>query len=313
MCYNGLGDTMKKIIYILILVIITGTILYFRNHIANYLTNEVVIPDKKNEPVSIKSNDYKYEDWEFVKNISDFTAYKYEDFNNIFYTILNSGEKEFSFNCSDTYTTCKDDVQNYINTDETLGNINNLVHPYNSFKNIQVTITNRGKVTIVVNHIYTDEQIKYVNEQIESFINNNVNTSMSDYDKIKAFHDFIINNTKYDQEVKTDEDKILLSSYNAYGLFTNKKAICGGYTDALAIYLNMLGYKNYRIATNEHIWNLVDVKDKYLHIDATWDDPVTSNGSDQLLDDFFLIDTNTLHTKDPNEHNYNSNIYLEAK
>ena len=89
MCYNGLGDTMKKIIYILILVIITGTILYFRNHIANYLTNEVVIPDKKNEPVSIKSNDYKYEDWEFVKNISDFTAYKYEDFNNIFYTILN--------------------------------------------------------------------------------------------------------------------------------------------------------------------------------------------------------------------------------
>lgn len=304
---------MKKIIYIIFLIIFTLTIFYFRNNIANYLTNEVVIPNKDKEPVTINYNGYKFDDWLFVHNITDFTAYKYEDFNNIFYTILNSGEKEFSFNCSDTYQSCKEDVQNYINTDETLGNINNLVHPYNSFKNIQVTITNYGKVTIIVEHIYNEEQINYVNNEIENFINNNINTSMSDNDKIKAFHDYIINNTKYDQEVKTDEEKILLSSYNAYGLLTNKKAICGGYTDALAIYLNMLGYKNYRIATNEHIWNLVNVNNKYLHIDATWDDPVTSNGSDQLLHDYFLIDSNTLHNQDPNEHNYNTNIYLEAK
>ena len=304
---------MKKILYVIFLVLFTLIILYFRGNIANYLTNEIVLPSKDKEPVKINYNDYKYDDWLFVHNVTDFTAYKYEDFNNIFYTILNSGEKEFSFNCADTYQSCKDDVQNYINTDETLGNINNLVHPYNSFKNIQVTITSHGKVTIVVDHIYDDEQIKYVNNEIENFINNNINNSMSDNDKIKAFHDYIINNTKYDQDVKTDEEKILLSSYNAYGLLTNKKAICGGYTDTLAIYLNMLGYKNYRIATNEHIWNLVNVNGEYLHIDATWDDPVTSNGSDQLLHDFFLINTTTLHSKDPSEHNYNTNIYLEAK
>ena len=107
--------------------------------------------------------------------------------------------------------------------------------------------------------------------------------------------------------------KTVHNIYNAYGLFTNKKAICGGYTDALAIYLNMLGYTNYRVATNEHIWNLVNINGTYYHIDATWDDPVTSNGSDQLLHDYFLISNQDLQKQDPNEHNFNANFYLEAQ
>lgn len=304
---------MKKIITCLFLIAIIGAVLYYRNNITNYVTNEVILPiEKKGKPVDITYNSYKYGDWQIVKNTTDFNAKKYEDFDNIFYTILNSGVDEFTFYCSKEYESCVQDVQTYVNSDQNLGNINNLIHPYNSFKNIQVTVTNYGKITIKVNHIYTKEQIDYVNSQIENFIKNNINTSMSDQDKIKAFHDYIANNTRYDQSVKTVEDKLALSSYNAYGLLVNHKAICGGYTDALAIYLNMLGYTNYRVATNEHIWNLVNINGTYYHIDLTWDDPVTSNGSDQLLHDYFLISNATLHQKDPNEHNFNANFYLEA-
>lgn len=301
---------MKSVIYSIFLIILVGVVFLYRNTIANFLTDKVIMKEK--EPVAIKYNNYKYGDWQYVHNVTDFTAHKYEDFNNLFYTILNSGETEFSFQCSEEYESCKNDVQNYINNDADLGNINNLVHPYNSFKNIQVTITNHGKVTILINHIYTEEEINYVNNQIETFINQNINTSMSEQDKIKAFHDYIINNTKYDQSAVSVADRINLASYNAYGLFTNHLAICGGYTDAIAIYLNMLGITNYRVATTSHIWNLVNIDNKFLHIDATWDDPVTSDGSDQLLYDYFLIDANKLHQSDSQEHNFNTNLYIEA-
>lgn len=304
---------MKKFLTAVVLIMIIGAAFYYRNNITNYVTNEVILPiEKKGKPVDITYNDYKYGDWKIVHNVTDFTANSYEDLDNIFYTILNSGSDEFTFYCSDKYSSCVQDVQTYVHSDEKLGNINNLVHPYNSFKNIKVTVTNYGKITLMVNHIYSQDQINYVNTEIENFIKNNINTSMNDREKIQAFHDYIANNTKYDQSAKTIEDKLALSSYNAYGLLVNHKAICGGYTDALAIYLNMLGYTNYRVATNEHIWNLVNIGGVYYHVDATWDDPVTSNGSDQLLHDYFLIDNNTLHQKDPNEHNFDANFYLEA-
>lgn len=302
---------MRRFLYCIFLATIIGVVFYYRTTIANYLTNKVILPDS--EPPKLSYNNYKYGDWLFVHNIEDLTAYKYEDFKNIFYTILNSGKEEFSFNCSDSYTSCTNDVQTYISSDPELGNINNLVHPYNSFKNIQVTITNHGKITVKVNHIYTNEQIDFVNSEIRNFITNNITDNMSDNDKIQKFHDYIINNTKYDQNSITPEEKLNLSSYNAFGLLTNHKAICGGYTDVIAIYLNMLGYQNYRVATNEHIWNLVNINGNYLHIDATWDDPVTSNGSDQLLHDFFLINNQRLQQLDKTQHVFDTNIYIEGK
>ena len=304
---------MKKFLGVVCLLVILGVVVFHRNNITNYVTNEVIIPiEKKGNPIKLVYNDYKYGDWQIVHNVEDFTVHSYEDFNNIFYTILNSGADSFTFYCSKEYSSCTQDVQSYVKSDEDLGNINNLVHPYNSFKNIKVSVTNYGKIIIEINHIYTEEQRNYVNNIITEFVNSNVTDAMNDSERIQAFHDYIINNTKYDQDVKTIEDKIYLSSYNAYGLFSNHKAICGGYTDALAIYLHMLGYTNYRVATTEHIWNLVNINGTYYHIDATWDDPVTSNGSDQLLHDYFIISNATLHQLDPSEHNFNSNFYLEA-
>ncbi len=80
----------------------------------------------------------------------------------------------------------------------------------------------------------------------------------------------------------------------------------------MAIYLDKLNIPNLRISTNEHVWNLVYLNDKWLNLDVTWDDPVTSNGTDMLMYDYYLIDTNTLLSKDTTQHNFNKEIYLEA-
>ena len=85
---------------------------------------------------------------------------------------------------------------------------------------------------------------------------------MSTIDKIKVFHDHIINNTIYDESKKEE-------SYTAYNLLTTGKSICGGYSDIMAIYLNKLGIQNYRITSSNHIWNLIHLDNKWYHMDAT--------------------------------------------
>ena len=88
--------------------------------------------------------------------------------------------------------------------------------------------------------------------------------------------------------------------------------ICGGYSDAMAIFLTRFGIENYKIASSNHVWNLVKVNENWYHLDLTWDDPVTSDGSDAIIDDFFLIDTYTLQNRDLTQHSFNRSIYQEA-
>ena len=129
---------------------------------------------------------------------------------------------------------------------------------------------------------------------------------MSNLDKIKIFHNHIVNKTKYDQD-NTFE------SYTAYNLLTSGISICGGYSDIMAIYLNMIGLQNYKINSDNHIWNLVNLDGVWYHLDMTWDDPIASDGKQYLIHNFFLISTEQLHKLDSIEHNFDSNVYIEAK
>ena len=102
-------------------------------------------------------------------------------------------------------------------------------------------------------------------------------------------------------------------------------ATCNGYTDLMAIFLTKFNIKNYKIATtkesissssNGHIWNAVYLNNQWLHLDLTWDDPVSDDGKDYLYHKYFLIDTTTLNKIDSGkveieEHNFDKNYYLE--
>ena len=64
-----------------------------------------------------------------------------------------------------------------------------------------------------------------------------------DKEKIKAFHDYVINMLSYDTSLNIEEN----GSNKAYGALVNKKAVCSGYSDLMAIFLDRLGIKNYKI------------------------------------------------------------------
>ena len=302
---------MKKIISYLIMILVIVLVFIYREDITNYVTNNIIKQEKIED---LKYNDYaKKKDYKFVSVSSDLKIHKKEDIKNIFYTVLDSGTDEYNIYCDTKYKNCTNDVEDFFNDKDTLSEINNFVHPYNSFKNIKISVTNYGKITLTITHIYNSNEISIVNEEIDKFIKENINDTMNNNEKIKVFHDFIVNNTKFDTEIENSSDRLNSTSYTAYGLIINHKAICGGYTDTMAIYLDKLNIPNIRISTTEHVWNLVNIDESWLNLDVTWDDPVTSNGTDMLMYDYYLIDTNTLLSKDTTQHNFNKDIYLEAK
>ena len=79
------------------------------------------------------------------------------------------------------------------------------------------------------------------------------------------------------------------------------------------IFLNKLDVPNYRISSENHVWNLVYLDGNWYHLDLTWDDPVTENNTNIRLDNFLLITTDQLEQLDTGYHVYDKSVYLEAK
>lgn len=273
------------------------------------------------QTIEVKNKYYKNNNYIFVSNTDNFTPYGIEDILNIMYSIINSGTTNFTFYCPKEYTNCVSDIKEITKDKTLLTHLNNFVHPFNSFSSIEASISDSGEIIIKINYLYTESEIQEINKEVDNLINTLLTPDItSDYDKIKVIHDYIINNTKYDLD--NSEKK---KSYTAYGPLFNHVATCNGYTDLMAIFLTKMGYDNYKVATptdgteniEGHIWNAVNVNGEWLHLDLTWDDPVSSDGTDYLYHKYFLIDTEELKTADANitskDHVFDESIYSELK
>lgn len=303
---------MKKLLTTIILLLIIGFIFTNYKSLMKIVMKNVVDKDYN---ITKENNEYfRNENWNYVQLTNNFNPSNIQDIMNIFYTALDSGWDEVTYYCADEYIDCIKDTENITNDNYILSNINNFVSTYNSYNRIFVNYNSIGRVNITFERIYNKQQIEAINRKIDSIINDVINDNMSDEEKIKAIHDYIINNTKYDEEraniVKSGTyDTLLHSSNTAYGALFNGKAICGGYTDTMALFLDKLGFKNYKISTNSHIWNAVYINGAWKHLDLTWDDPVTNTGEDILEYNFFLISDEELENKNTNQHNYDKSIY----
>ncbi len=82
----------------------------------------------------------------------------------------------------------------------------------------------------------------------------------------------------------------------------------------MAIVLDRLDIPNFKVASDTHVWNALYLDNEWLHLDLTWDDPVSEDHSvDNLLHKFFLINTQTLEEFDISDHTFDKSIYLELK
>ena len=300
---------MRKIIdsFISILIII-GCILiyYYRYPIIKYIvrTYETFnVYEESNE--YIKGNNYIS-----FKRTTDFTPENKEELINVLYTILDDGMDSFVFNCD---YDCAEDVHT-VTKDSTLSIINNYVHPYNSYSLFNIRVSEYGTVYIDIEKNYTESEISAINNKMRTIIKEIINDNMSDYEKVKVFHDYIINNTTYDEveaALIENNETTNLTSHKAYNVLINGKGVCGGYTDSMAIFLNYLGINNFKISTAKHIWNVVYTSDGWKHIDVTWDDPVSKPGIDKLIHDYFMISSDEVKALDGTKHNFDTTLYKE--
>lgn len=301
---------MKKYITLFLLIIVFGVTFVFRNDLYKIYRTYFV---KENRNVTLNTkNDYSRNySFESVRLTNKFQPKNYQDIINIYYTVLNSGVDKFSFYCPNSYRECINDVADVANDQKMLSTINNFVHPFNSFRHLETSYDDFGKVTLDIEHTYTKSDIKLIEAKVLKIEKEIWNNNMSLEDKIKEAHNYIINHSKYDKD-RSDNNMVKYHSDTAYGTLLEGYSLCGGYTDAMEIFLDDLHLKNFRISSENHVWNAVMIDNKWYHLDLTWDDPITTDGSDILEYNFFLITTDELIALEDEQHNYDKNIYKEV-
>lgn len=316
--YNNYGDDMniKKLVKVALTVIIIVILGFLIKDNYYLLTNKIEYVYKKYLQGDIRQNltDNKYrkkENYDYVKINENTTLKNRDDVKNMIYTYLDAGWDEYTVKCDADYLDCTNDIKEIVQNNTYLTDLSNFVHPFNTFDKINTTFAASGKVKLKKEPRYSDSQIDTLNKKVDEIYKENYDSSKNVLENIKIFHDYIVNHTKYDQSNTTGLSNV--GSSSAYGVLIDGIGICSGYSDAMQLFLEKMNVKNYRISSSTHEWNLVYVEGAWRHLDLTWDDPIMSDGSDALKEDYFLIDTNTLLSKNDGEHNFDSSIYIEAK
>ena len=301
---------MKRMILPIILIGLIVLELVYMEDIKKIATD--IINNRPNLIIEPKNDYTKNYDFLFVERNEEYVPYSVKDIRNIFFSIINNGWDEFTFYCPTEYEDCVKDIQTISANDTLLTDINNYASPFNSFTSIETTYDDSGEINVKLKKLYTEAQIKEINKVVDKIINDNISSDMSDEKKIRIIHDYIINNTEYDK-VRNDTGDSKYQSNTAYGTLLEHQAICSGYADAMELFLNRFNIKNYKVASKTHVWNAVYVNNRWLHLDLTWDDPVSDRGP--ILDHkYFLVSNRDLIENDGDDidsHLFDKTVYLE--
>ena len=307
---------MKKIFNLMLsvsFVCIIIIIFYNKELIVTYAKrffekNKVVKLNATNE----FTRNFEFEKFKYNKNSEDYNPKNYKDLENIYFNFLNNGYKEFTFFCKMDYQNCIEDIKTISGNNTLLSNINNYINPFNSFSNIKTKIGSDNSITLINDFLYSNEEINKTNTKIDNLIEQLDLNKLNNRDKIKKVHNYIIEHTKYD-ELMSETLKSNFKSNKAYGPLLEGYGICSGYSDAMALFLDKFKIPNIKITSEKHIWNLVKINNKWLHLDLTWDDPVKQIENETISYKFFLITTEELKKLDKKEHNFDEIFYTEIK
>ncbi|MCK8487172.1 transglutaminase [Paenibacillus sp. MBLB2552] len=126
-----------------------------------------------------------------------------------------------------------------------------------------------AKITLQVHYRETAQQTAYVRQRVKEILKQLIEPGMNTHQKIKAIHDYVVVNLKYDTD---------LQKYTAYEGLKTGEAVCQGYALLTYELLKEAGIENRLVEGTAgdqlHAWNLVRLDNRWYHLDTTWDDPV---------------------------------------
>ena len=274
---------------------------YLADKIQDYARGEIIIPETK-----LYSKEYEFRT---VNKTMNFIPMNKDDLRDIYYTVLNNGWESFTFYCPREYVGCAEDVKNLANESEFITTINNYVSPYNSYKKYNTLIIGEDEILLTVEKLYSKEEIELLKTEVNLVLNAlEIDKNNIVQKDIRKIHDYLIKTVSYDDNYVEGESVTL--SNKANGALIDNIALCSGYTDAFALFMDELGIENFKVSTENHVWNVIYFNEQWLHVDVTWDDDEVNNKTTHY---FFLIDTEELLEKDKTDHSFNQELYLELK
>lgn len=140
---------------------------------------------------------------------------------------------------------------------------------------------------IELTYRFTPKELNDMNIEIEKAadkIIEGITADMSDYDKLKYLHDYMIKTCE-----SNIEDPL---ADTIYGVLINRKARCEGYAKAYSYLCNRVGIENMIIMGNTtvyHMWNMVKLDGNWYHVDLTWDKPNIDTYPDMILYQYFMV------------------------
>lgn len=116
----------------------------------------------------------------------------------------------------------------------------------------------------------------------EEVIQNEINSSMTDYEKELAIHDWITGWSSFDYRVfsRGSSGRQDDASETPYGVFIDRSAMCHGYSSTFQLLMDMLDIECITVygtpGSNgvSHSWNMVKLDDEWYCVDVAWDDPI---------------------------------------
>lgn len=140
------------------------------------------------------------------------------------------------------------------------------------------------------------EQSKEALNKARDIVARMITPDMTDYDKEKLLHDYIINNTRYDYENYL-KGALPDEAFEEYGCLIKGVAVCEGYSEAMKLLCDLSGIEGLIVSGQAecngriegHSWNMIKIDGAWYHLDVTNDDPVSGNGKDILVYYYFNL------------------------
>lgn len=147
-------------------------------------------------------------------------------------------------------------------------------------------------------------------KELKKILINIVHDEMTDLEKVKAIHDYLVMNVVYDNELllKVGSGDSNIKYYHGFyleGVLLDKKAVCEGISKTFTALCNIEGipcvtvegYQSDNPNGVGHAWNKVFVNNDWYIVDVTSDGTIINNSFEILTYKYFLIDDATYQKK----------------
>lgn len=130
----------------------------------------------------------------------------------------------------------------------------------------------------------------------------------------RAVHDFVVGNCTYIYEY-SDPKQIPSDAFTIYGALIQGRAVCEGYARAVQYLCTQVGIpsmlqrgsaiSSMGSARVEHMWNAVNIDGSWYQLDATWNDPVYTDGIQRTNYNYFNLTQGQMESDSGREHHFN--------